>query len=174
MILTSLVLISASSVAYFAPSTGSSDATDKKVKGLGQSGLLSPAQAEAIRRARAAASGRTMEANSTMPGAAKENAPGPQGAKSAPPNAPNGQAAQAAPAPAPAPPAPPPPPKWRLEGTMVGGDKAPSAVFNVEGWGEVLLHPGEKINEHTVVLGIREHLVALLTDKKKVEVVMPW
>ena len=174
-ILTSLVLITASSVANFVPPHSgepSPDATDRKVQGLGKAGLISPAQAEALKRARAAAAGRTMEANSAMPDQAKENSPGRQGAQLAPQSAPNGQAAPVAQAPAPPP--EPPLPKWRLEGTMVGGGKAPSAMFVVEGWGEILVHPGEKLDARTKVMGVKGRQVTLLTDGKKLERISPW
>lgn len=172
--LTCLTLVTASAVAYLAPpasGAGAQDATDRKVQGLGQSGLITPAQAEMIKRARAAAVGHAHEANSSMPDPAKKNAAGPSGAQPAPQSGPNGQTAPSAPVP---PPAPKAPPKWRLEGTMVGGQGAPSAMFDVEGWGEVLIHPGERLNEHVKVLGIRGKLVTLLTDDKHLERVYPW
>src|SRR5208282_5623990 len=95
MIFTTLIAISASSVGYLAPSgagAAPADGTDQKVDRLGKAGLISPAQAEALKRARAAAAGRASEANSAMPDKAKETAPAHQGAQTAPQNAPNGQA----------------------------------------------------------------------------------
>lgn len=175
MILTSLVLVSASSVAHFAPPQSSErppDATDRKVQGLGKAGLVSPAQAHALQHARAAAAGRTTEANSTMPDQAKENAPAHSGVQSAPMSTPNGQAAPTALPPTPPP--PPEPPKWRLEGTMVGGLRAPSAMFIVEGWGEVLVHPGEKLNERTKIVSVRGKQVTMLVDGKNQARISPW
>jgi hypothetical protein len=175
MILTSLVLATASSVAT-SPSSQSGapapDATDRKVQGLGKAGLMSPAQAQALLRARAAAAGQAKEANSTMPDQAKENAPAHQGGQSAPQSPPNGQAAPAVLPPTPPP--PPEPPKWRLEGTMVGGQSAPSAMFIIDGWGEVLVHPGEKLNERTKIMAVHGKQVTLLTDGKKLERISPW
>ena len=114
-----------------------------------------------------------MEANSVMSDQAKENAPAHPGVQTAPPKAPDGQAAPPKTA-VPTPPPPPPLPKWELEGTMVGGHRAPSAVFRVEGWGEILVHPGEKLNERQKIIAVQRKQVLVLTDGKKIERVSPW
>ena len=57
---------------------------------------------------------------------------------------------------------------------MVGGQRAPSAMFVVEGWGEVLVHPGEKLNERTKIMAVKGKQVTLLTDGKKLERISPW
>ncbi|MHB8637866.1 MAG: hypothetical protein ACYC96_15490 [Fimbriimonadaceae bacterium] len=177
-ILTCLGLISASSVAFYMPPPSgqhTSDATDRKVEGLGKAGLMSPAQAEAIRRARASAAGRAMEANSTMPGQSMANTPAQPGAQTPPPGAPNSPGATPPPAaPAPLPPPPPALPKWRLEGTTIGGHCAPSAVFAIDGWGEILVHPGDKLNERQRVISVHRKDVIVLTDGKKRERISPW
>ena len=178
-ILTSLGLISAVAVAQFAPprsSLHSPDAADQKVQDLTRAGLLTKAQGQALMRSRAAAESRSAESNSVMSDQAKKNAPAHLGAQAAPSSPPNGDAATAKPAvQAPPPPPPPPPlPKWRLEGTTMGGHGAPSAVFAIDGWGEVLIHPGEKLNPRTKVVAVQRKQVILLTDGKKLERISPW
>lgn len=170
-IFSSFVLITASAIAAFAPpvsGTPHPDATNAKLQALSKTGAISPAQAEMVKRARAAAAAHTMEANSSMPGGAKA----PAGAAVPPTGAPTGAAAQAAPPPPPPP--PPAPPKWRLEGTVVGGHAAPSAIFQVDGWGEVLIHPGERLNDHVKVMSVRGRQVTLLTDGKHLQRISPW
>ena len=47
-------------------------------------------------------------------------------------------------------------------------------MFVVEGWGEVLVHPGEKLNERTKIMAVKGKQVTLLTDGKKLERISPW
>ncbi len=56
----------------------------------------------------------------------------------------------------------------------MGGSRVPSAIFDIEGWGQVAIHPGEKLNELTKVVAIKGNMVTLRTKDNKTMHVSPW
>lgn len=181
LIVTSMVTVTASALAFFSPGSGPGgpDKVDQTLKNVSKAGFMSPAQAEAIMHARVAAAGKANEANSTMAADPSKQPAMKQGAQRA--SAPGTPSAQspATPGAGTTPAAPPKEerrePRWRLEGVMVGGKEKPSAIFIVEGWGEAVLHEGEKLNENTKVVGIGNKGVILFSVKeKKAQILTPW
>lgn len=136
-------------------------------------GVIGPAQANYLNRNLSKAIDRrdatvaSMQPATGAPvqsGQAQQQATGPVGAQTSPTGAP----AKAAPKPV-----APPELRWRLEGTTLGGYHHPSALFVVEGMGEIIVHAGERITPTTRVMAIRNSQVLLLHDKT-LSSVSPW
>jgi hypothetical protein len=164
---------------------------NQKADVAGATGVLSPAQTRALKRVAGqglAHAGATMDAQNAessglqapvqnmtaMQGGAQmqpmggmHGHPSSQMMGQPGPGQPQGQAGP--------PPAPPKPaePQWRLEGVIYGGHHKPMALFAVAGQGEIVVHPGQHVNETTLVTKIDGQYVSLKADGKT-QSITPW